>query len=96
MFRKILIAFLLVVGTATARAHFFVNIGPPAPVVEVRAPPPPGPGYVWMPGYYRWDGRAYMWVPGSYVIAPWPGARWIPPHWEHRHGGWLFIEGHWR
>ncbi len=93
MFRRIIIGCLLAVTAANARVS--VHIGPPAIIVETP-PPPPGPAYVWTPGYYRWDGQAYVWVPGMWVVAPWPGARWEPPHWVRHHGGWVFVEGHWR
>ena len=56
----------------------------------------PGRGYVWTPGYQRWDGRAYVWAPGAWVLPPRPRARWVPAHWAQRRGGWVFIEGHWR
>ena len=93
MLRKLLIFLLL--GAASMSARFFVRIGPPPVVVESPVPAP-GPGYVWIPGYYRWDGGAYVWVPGSWVSAPWPGARWIPPRWVHQHGGWAFVGGYWQ
>jgi hypothetical protein len=76
-------------------AQVFVRIGPPAPVVERRIPPP-SPRHVWVNGYYRWDGRAYVWSPGYWAVPPRPRAVWIAPRWERRHGGWVFIEGRWR
>ena len=93
MLLRLLITLLL--AAATANARFVVRIAPP-PVVVERPVPSPGPAYVWTPGYHRWDGRAYVWVPGSWVLAPWPGAVWVPPHWVRRHGGWVFVDGHWR
>jgi hypothetical protein len=66
MLCKLWIACLLVASAANARV--FVRIGPPPVVVETPIPPP-GPAFVWTPGYYRWDGRAYVWVPGTWVIA---------------------------
>ena len=33
---------------------------PPAPVYEVV--PAPRAGYVWAPGYYRWDGDRHVWT----------------------------------
>ena len=32
-----------------------VRVKPPHPVVETRVATP-GPGYVWITGYHRWDG----------------------------------------
>ena len=93
MFYKVIFACAL--AACPLGARFVVRIGPPPIVVETPGPPP-APAYVWTPGYYVWNGVAYVWVPGRWVPAPWPGARWVPPHWVHRHGGWVFIEGHWR
>jgi hypothetical protein len=84
---------MLAVGIANAQV--FVQIGPPRPLVERRVPPP-GAGFVWTPGYYRWDGRAYVWVPGAWVRPPHRRARWERPRWEHRRGGWVYVEGRWR
>jgi len=81
---------------APARARVYVRVGPPAPIVETRVVAP-GPGYVWIPGYHRWDDRAYVWVPGRWDRAPRARARWVPARWVHdRRNGWYLIEGHWR
>jgi hypothetical protein len=82
-------------GIGAAYADVYVRVGPPRPLYERRLPPP-GAGYVWTPGYHRWDGRSYLWVPGRYVLPPRPRAVWVPARWVHRPGGWVFIEGHWR
>jgi len=81
--------------SATAFAQVVVRVAPP-PVVVERPGPPPHAGYIWTGGYHRWDGNRYVWVPGRYVVAPHPHAEWIPGHWAERHGGWVFVEGHWR
>ena len=75
--------------------EIFVRIAPPRPIVERRVVAP-GPGYVWITGYHRWDGRAYVWVPGRWELPPRPHARWVEHRWVHRRGGYVFVEGHWR
>jgi hypothetical protein len=35
-------------------------------------------------------------VPGEYVAPPHPHARWVPGHWDHRRGEYVWVEGHWR
>ena len=49
-----------------SRVGVVVGVAPPAPVVET-VPAPPGPGYVWRPGYWSWDGVQYVWGPGTYL-----------------------------
>ena len=80
---------------AAVNAQVVVRIAPPAMVVE-HPGPRPGPDYVWIAGYHRWDGARYVWVPGRYDRAPHPGAHWVAHRWVHRNGGWVMQEGHWR
>jgi YXWGXW repeat-containing protein len=80
---------------APSFAQVVVRIGPP-PVVVERPGPPPRAGYVWVPGYHRWDGARYVWVPGRYAYPPRPRAVWVPGRWDHRHDGWVYREGRWR
>ena len=98
MLKKLLMGsafgFLLTVGTGLA-AEVVVRVGPPAPIVETR-PARPGPNYVWIGGFHRWDGNAYVWAPGRWEVPPRPRARWVAHRWVRRHGGWVMVEGHWR
>ncbi len=81
---------------APARARVYVEIAPPAAVVEVR-PHAPGPDYYWVPGYHRWDGHGYIWVEGRWERPPHHRHRWQSGDWVHnRHHGWYWREGHWR
>ena len=70
-----------------------VRLGPPAPRFE-RVPPPRA-GYVWAPGYWRWNGHRHVWANGYWVRAR-PGYRYRPAYWVHGRHGWRFHEGHWR
>jgi len=91
---KAVCGFCLAAATAAAGAQVYVRVGPPPRPREV-VPVNPHPGWVWHEGYHRWDGRRYVWVPGEYVAPPRPGVRWVPGHWDRRHGGYVWIEGHW-
>ena len=97
MFRKMLMgsALGLMLTMGAMGAEVIVRVAPPAPIVE-RRPVAPGPRYVWIAGYHRWDGHAYAWVPGRWELPPRPHARWVAHRWVHRHGGWVMVEGHWR
>jgi hypothetical protein len=89
-----LLAATLLTGAAVPALAAVVDIqvAPPAPrVVEV---PPPRAGYVWAPGYYRWDGRQHVWVDGRWM-AERRGFHWVPEHWDERRGRYHFEPGHW-
>ena len=71
-----------------------INVAPPAPREERVVV---SPGYVWAPGYYRWDPayRRHVWVAGYYVRER-PGHHWVGAHWQQGpRGGWHFVQGHW-
>ncbi|HEY2514091.1 MAG TPA: hypothetical protein VGI39_24660 [Polyangiaceae bacterium] len=70
---------------------------PPPPPAEVAETPPPAPGpdFVWVKGYHRWDGHAYVWTRGRYERRPHERAHWAPAHWEHRGRGRAWVEGKW-
>jgi hypothetical protein len=88
-----LLAFVLSPAMSFAQVH--ITVAPPAPVVEVRGNAP-GPEYVWVDGYHRWEGDHYVWTAGRWDRPPHPHAHWVAHRWVHRHGEWVLIEGHWR
>jgi len=88
------IAFTL--GSAlSSQAQIVVRIGPPPPR-PVEVVPAPRPGYYWVPGYHRWDGRRYVWVAGTYRRPPRRGAVWVPGEWRGERGGQVWHAGYWR
>jgi hypothetical protein len=84
----------LCIGTVTA-ADIVVHIRPPALRIEHR-PARPGPNYVWVGGYHRWDNNAYVWEPGTWQVPPREHAVWVAPRWDHRGDGYVFVAGYWK
>jgi hypothetical protein len=80
---------------AGASGRVYVRTGPP-PLRREAVLVSPGPGYVWVPGYYRYDRSGYVWVGGRYERPPRARARWVAGHWQHDRRGWFFVDGHWR
>lgn len=71
------------------------QFGPPPPYEVVAVAP--GPGFVWIRGYYSWGGGSYLWVPGRWERPPYYGATWVPGRWAHHpRQGWYWSEGRWR
>ncbi len=89
------IALLGAVMPLAAAYAQYATYGPPPPVVE-RPYAAPGRGYIWVPGYHRWDGRRYIWTQGRWVLPPRPAAVWLPGHWDRGPYGWHWSPGHWR
>jgi hypothetical protein len=77
---------------ARGRAYVDIDVRPPAERVVVV--PAPRRGYLWAPGYWRWNGRQHVWVDGHWVRER-RGYHWVPAHWEERHNRWHFEDGHW-
>jgi hypothetical protein len=81
-----------------APAHVQVRYMP-APIAEDRGAQP-GPGWSWLPGHWKWEGRDWAWVHGHWVqhtvpvmpaviveeitVAPSPMHFWVPGHWVWR------------
>lgn len=82
-----------------AHVGFGVMVGtPPPPPLVVAGPvgPPPGPGFVWVDGYWDWfDGR-WVWTPGRWVLPPHAHAVWVAPTFHPWHDHFRFHRGHWR
>jgi len=72
-----------------------ISIAPPAPRWE-SPPAAPAPRYVWVPGYWAWQGNQYAWVAGHWALPPPGGYVWEPPRWEKQGDAWMFYEGYWR
>jgi hypothetical protein len=71
-----------------------VRIGPPALPVYAQ-PFCPGPGYIWVPGYWAYGDDDYFWVPGTWEIAPEPGFLWTPGYWGWNEGFYVWHAGYW-
>ena len=82
------------VCTAQAAAAIGVQIGvaPPAPVIE--SPPRFRHGYIWVSGYWSWNGQAYQWIPGHYERER-HGYRYVAPSWQWSGSGWVLQPGYW-
>ena len=71
-----------------------IRVGPPPPRLERL--PPPRPGFIWAPGYWRWDPhvRRDVWVGGYWVRAR-HGYRYRPAYWVRGRHNWHFHPGYW-
>jgi hypothetical protein len=77
---------------AAARVDVFVNVAPPAPVVEVV--PGPQVGFVWAPGFWEWRNGRHFWVAGHYIRHR-PGYVYESGRWAEHGGRWAFTRPGW-
>jgi hypothetical protein len=77
-----------------AQAGYYVAPPPPAPLVGVVGYAP-GPGYVWIDGFWDWRGH-YVWTPGYWGRSPHPHSVWMPGRAFYDHGRYHYRRGHWR
>ena len=49
---------VLLSASLAAGAQVVVHIGPPPPRPVEVVPARPRPGWIWQPGFHRWDGAA--------------------------------------
>jgi len=95
-------------GTALAQIPVPVPVPVPLPGLEVRfstgRPPAvryerraarPGPDYVWVAGFWDWDGARWRWIPGRWELRVEPEAYWIAPRYVRSDRGYIYEPGHW-
>ena len=93
------LAIVAIVAATASAAHAaryiteVVTAPPPSPLTETITVAP-HPGWIWHPGYYRWEGNNYVWTGGEWV-EPKPGYRWEPHVWVKEGKGWRLREGEW-
>jgi WXXGXW repeat (2 copies) len=96
----LLMATSLAIGTfvsptpAVAQIDLTVMVAPP-PLPVYEQPPIPGPGYLWLPGYWSYGPYGYFWVPGTWMEPPAVGLLWTPGFWGWSSGFYVWNPGYW-
>src|SRR5579864_4826046 len=94
MLAALLFAALPFASNAQVAIGVSVDLAPP-PLPVYTQPPCPGPGYIWVPGYWAYGDDDYYWVPGTWALAPEVGFLWTPGWWGWGDGGYVFHSGYW-
>ena len=74
---------------------YYASAPPPPPRME-RYGPAPGPGHVWINGYWGYSSGRYGWAPGYWARPPHRNARWIEGRWDRDGRGYRYRKGYWR
>ncbi len=81
----------LIPSASAANIGFGISIGAPPPARYYAMPPSPGPGFMWVDGYWYPNGGRYAWRNGYWARPPYAGAYWVAP----RYNGGRFYNGYW-
>lgn len=81
--------------TAGAQIQVVTTLAPPSPMAETP-PPSPGPGFVWVAGFWAWNGARHIWTAGHWEQPPQPAQTWEAPRWEPEGRQYRFHPGRWR
>jgi hypothetical protein len=90
----VLSTFAAACGGGYARAY--VTPAPPPPRVVGAIGYAPGPGYVWMDGFWDLRGSRWTWVDGRWGRPPRGRNAWVADRWERHGEHWRYYRGHWR
>lgn len=69
---------------------------PPPPLQAEAYGVSPGPGNIWIGGYWGYDGGRHVWHPGRWEKPPRPKAHYIAPRWERKGDRYAFRDGRWK
>jgi hypothetical protein len=84
-----------VVATRVPSTVLYVDRAPPVAYNEAVLASP-GPGYVWINGYYSWTGREYYWNRGHWTLPVRGYNHWNQGYWQRDPRGHYWVPGHWR
>ena len=80
------------VGVNFGGPGYFVPPPPPPRAAYYGRPAIPGPGYVWINGFWNLNRGHYAWQNGYWARPPYRGGYWVAP----RHDGRRYYGGYWR
>ncbi|HUZ57735.1 MAG TPA: YXWGXW repeat-containing protein, partial [Hanamia sp.] len=93
LFMALLITIFTVIN-ANAQVSLSIRIGPP-PLPVYEQPYCPGPGYLWIPGYWAYSDGGYYWVPGYWALPPEIGFYWTPGYCDYSGPYYRWHAGYW-
>ena len=80
--------------SAYAEINVGLVIGVPPPEPREEYAPEPREGFVWVSGYWRWEGNRHVWTEGHWEEER-RGYEYRPAHWDREGDSWRFRDGDW-
>jgi hypothetical protein len=82
------------VAVGAAPTVHYAETYPPEPLYESMTESPGG-DYVWVDGYWHWNGYEWVWIGGDWVPEQ-IGYVYIEPYYDHDDGYYVYQPGHWK
>ncbi|HUJ48837.1 MAG TPA: hypothetical protein VLW25_01515 [Bryobacteraceae bacterium] len=92
----VLAASALSVACGGGYAAAYVVPAPPPPRVVGAVGYAPGPGFVWVDGFWDLRGSNWVWMNGRWARPPRGRTAWVADRWERHGEHWRYNRGHWR
>lgn len=97
--KKLVMAAVAALGLASVPAmaaveYNVIEVDSAPPPMQTEVIPPAREGYVWIPGYWNYQGGQYNWVAGHYETAR-AGYVYVAPRYEQANGHWRMYAGGW-
>jgi hypothetical protein len=84
----------IITTTTPAGNTMILATAPPALQTDVTVVQP-GPGYVWITGYWTWRNEQYQWMSGHWEMPPNSRSVWVAPTIVPQGNNYRFTEGYW-
>ncbi len=99
MMKKFLATAFVIAGTfltgCAAHGSYYASYGGPPPPRYAAVGVAPGPGYVWVQGFWDRSGSSWAWREGRWERPPHGHATWVPDRWQKHGKDWRLQKGHW-
>ncbi len=79
--------------TVEQPSQYYVSSVAPEPLYE-QMTASPGYGYVWIDGYWHWNGYEWVWVRGRWMRQP-EGLVYVSPYYDYTAGRYMYQPGYW-
>lgn len=74
---------------------YYAPVAPPPVRVEAVGVAP-GPGFVWINGYWGFEGGRHVWIAGRWERPPRGRSAWVAGRWDRQGSRWAYRPGRWR
>jgi hypothetical protein len=88
-------SFVMISLAAGPKIAYYAPV-PPPPAIEEHHGLAPGPGNIWIAGFWGYEGGRHVWHAGHWDKPPAANFHYVEPRWDRKGSQYAFREGHWQ